>query len=164
MTASALFLDSLTTLISNCLCLFLQVQGRHRRQKPFATGKKQGTLSRFCPPEGPAGSFLDSRGMPVEGVISLPGPMWPRLFSFLIDQEVPSDLMVACKVQSRGERPGGVRKPIFFFSFLFFFLFFFLFLFKAASVGYGSSQDRDQIGAAAASLLHSHSNSGSLTH
>ena len=102
--------------------------------------------------------------MPVEGVISLPGPMWLRLFSFLIDQEVPSDLMVACKVQSRGERSGGVRKPIFFFSFLFFFLFFFLFLFKAASVGYGSSQDRDQIGAAAASLLHSHSNSGSLTH
>ena len=48
LTAFPLFLHFLTSLISNCLSLFFETQGRLRRQKSFSTNKKQGTERGFC--------------------------------------------------------------------------------------------------------------------
>ena len=53
LTAFALFLHSLTSLISNCLNLLFGSQGRPRRLKPFSTNKKwrtQRVLLGFNPP------------------------------------------------------------------------------------------------------------------
>ena len=46
--AFPLFLHFLTSLISSCLSLFFETQGRLRRLKSFSTNKKQGTERGFC--------------------------------------------------------------------------------------------------------------------
>ena len=51
------FLRSLSFLLSKCMSLLFDAQGRPRRLKPFPTSKKQGTRGVFVPrraPQGPA--------------------------------------------------------------------------------------------------------------
>ena len=52
----SLFLDSVTSLISNYLSLLLGIRGRPRRLKPFSMNKKQGPWQGFCTWEVLAGS------------------------------------------------------------------------------------------------------------
>ena len=54
------FLDSLTSLISNCLNLPFGTQKRSRRLKSFSYKQEMGNMERICTQEGPTGSCLVS--------------------------------------------------------------------------------------------------------